>query len=135
MGIIQMDVISYLQGYLENDNTKLLYMLGLILMANIIDFLLGYVNAKLNTKVQFQSGKAIFGILRKVLAFIVLVYFIPVSLLAPEPIGLTAVYVLLGGYLLSELNSILSHLKLSDDGKSEVFAEFIEVVFKKKGGK
>ena len=129
--LLEMDVLQYLQSYLENDNTKMLYLLALILCANIIDFLLGYVNAKMNPKVDFKSGKAIFGILRKVLAFIVLVYFIPVSLLAPEPIGITAIYVLLGGYLLSELNSILSHLKMTEDGKENVFAEFVNTIFKK----
>lgn len=127
---MEMSFLELIRGMLANDDTKLVYILGLILIANIIDFLIGYVNAKLNPKVQFKSGKAIYGILRKVLAFIVLVYFIPVSMLAPEPIGLTAVYVLLGGYLLSELNSILSHLKLSDDGKDNVFAEFVETIFK-----
>lgn len=127
---MEMSFLETIRGMLANDDTKLVYILGLILIANIIDFLIGYVNAKLNPKVQFKSGKAIYGILRKVLAFIVLVYFIPVSMLAPEPIGLTAVYVLLGGYLLSELNSILSHLKLSDDGKDNVFAEFVETIFK-----
>ena len=127
---MDMEFLDTIQSLLSNDDTKLMYMLGLILIANIIDFLIGYVNAKLNPKVQFKSGKAIYGILRKVLAFIVLVYFIPVSMLVPEPIGLTAVYVLLGGYLLSELNSILSHMKLTDDGKDNVFAEFVETIFK-----
>lgn len=127
---MEMSFLETIRGMLADDDTKLVYILGLILIANIIDFLIGYVNAKLNPKVQFKSGKAIYGILRKVLAFIVLVYFIPVSMLAPEPIGLTAVYVLLGGYLLSELNSILSHLKISDDGKDNVFAEFVETIFK-----
>ena len=128
-GIIKMDILRWLSDWLENDNTKVLYLLALILCANMLDFLLGWVNAKFNKEVPFSSSKAIMGITRKLLIFMVLVYFIPVSMLAPEPIGIGAIYVLFVGYLLSELNSILSHLKITDDTKSDVFADFIAKIF------
>ena len=126
------EMIEFLMGYLQEDNTKLIYLLALILGANIIDFLLGFINARFNKEVKFNSSKAIYGIVRKLIMFIVLIYFIPVALLVPPPIGLGAIYVLFTGYLLSELNSILSHLKLADDGKEKVFAEFISKIFQKK---
>ena len=64
-----------------------------------------------------------------------LVFFIPVSLLVPEPIGISALYVLFTGYLLSEINSILTHLKLTEEDKStDMFRDFIERIFNK-GGK
>lgn len=130
-----MDILKWLANWLENDNTKVFYLLALILMANILDFILGWVNAKFNQEVTFSSSKAILGITRKLLIFIVLVYFIPVSMLAPEPIGITAIYVLFFGYLASELNSILSHLNLTNDHKrNEVFADFISKIFGQNGG-
>lgn len=130
IGVVEMDIIGYLEHYLRNDNTKLLYLLALILGANILDFTLGYLNAKLNKKVAFRSNKAIMGIIRKVVTFILLIYFIPVSLLVPSPIGIGAIYILFGGYLVSEINSILSHLKMTDDGKEgDVFADFIQTIF------
>lgn len=127
-------MIEWLKVWLESDNTKLIYLLALIAIANILDFLLGWINAKFNKKISFSSSRAIFGIARKMLLLILCVYFIPVALLIPEPIGIGALYVLYFGYLLSELNSILTHLKLSDDDKTtDVFADFITSIFRKEG--
>ena len=126
-------MIEWLTRFLESDNTKLIYLLALIGVANIIDFSMGWINAKFNKNVAFSSSKAIFGIARKMLLLILCVYFIPVALLVPEPIGISALYVLYIGYLLSEINSILNHLKLADDDKStDMFADFIGNLFKKK---
>lgn len=128
-------MIEYLQRFLESDSTKLIYILALILSANIIDFTIGWLNAKFNPKVSFSSAKAIFGIARKLILFIVLVYAIPVALLMPEPLGISALYVLYIGYLLSEINSILNHFKLADDDKSmDPFIEFFKGLMRK-GGK
>lgn len=120
-------MIEYLQRFLESDSTKLIYILALILSANMIDFTIGWLNAKFNPKVKFSSAKAIFGIARKLILFIVLVYAIPVALLMPEPLGVSALYVLYGGYLFSEINSILNHFKLTDDDKSmDPFIDFFK---------
>lgn len=128
-----MGMIEWLTSFLDTDNTKLIYLLSLIGVANIIDFSMGWVNAKFNENVAFSSSKAIFGIARKMFLLILCVYFIPVALLVPEPIGISALYVLYIGYLLSEINSILNHLKLTDDDKStDMFAGFISNLFKKK---
>lgn len=127
-----MQMIDWLQRFLETDNTKLIYLLALIGTANIIDFSMGWINAKFNKNVDFSSSRAIFGIARKMLLLILCVYFIPVALLVPEPIGISALYVLYIGYLLSEINSILNHLSLADDDKStDMFADFISNIFKK----
>jgi toxin secretion/phage lysis holin len=87
-----------------------------------------------NGKVRFSSSKAIYGIARKLIMFILLVFFIPVSLLVPYPVGIGALYVLFFGYLFSEINSILSHLKLSEDDKStDHFIDFVKKIFQSKG--
>lgn len=125
-------MIEWLQVYLESDSTKLIYFLALILGANIIDFTIGWINAKFNPNIKFSSGKAILGIARKLLLFILLVYSIPVALLMPEPLGISALYVLYTGYLASELNSILNHFKLADDDKSvDPFINFFKGLFEK----
>ena len=129
-------MIEWLTKFLESDNTKLLYILALIMGANTIDFSVGWINAKFNPKIDFSSSKAIFGIARKLLLFIVLVYAIPVALLMPEPLGISALYVLFIGYLASEINSILHHFKLADDDKSmDPFIDFFKGLFDKKGDK
>lgn len=123
-------MIQWLQAWLDTDNTKIIYILALILVANIIDFSIGWVNAKFNKDVTFSSSKAIYGIARKMILFMVIVFFIPVSLLAPEPIGISSLYVLMTGYLFSEVNSILNHLKLANDDKTQdMFADFIKKIF------
>lgn len=125
-------MIEWLQVYLESDSTKLIYFLALILGANIIDFTVGWTNAKFNPKIDFSSSKAILGIARKLLLFILLVYSIPVALLMPEPLGISALYVLYTGYLASEINSVLNHFKLANDDKSvDPFINFFKGLFEK----
>lgn len=128
-----MDMIDWLQKWLATDNTKLIYLLVLILSANMIDFLLGFINAKFNKKMVFSSSTAIFGIARKMVMFMLCVFFIPVSLLVPAPIGIGALYVLFIGYLLSEINSILAHLNMGNDNKeATLFSDFINKIFNQK---
>lgn len=128
-----MEMILWLQNWLLLDDTKLLYILTLILIANVLDFLLGWLNAQFSKKIEFSSSQAIYGISRKIVIFILLVYFIPVAMLVPEPVGIGALIVLYTGYLLSELNSILSHLGLAnDDKKNNVFVDFIKTIFQVK---
>ena len=129
-------MIDYLQNYLQSDNTKLIYVLALILTANIIDFSIGWLNAKFNPTIAFSSAKAIFGIARKLILFIVLVYAIPVALLMPDGLGIGALYVLYIGYLFSEINSILNHFKLADDDKQiDPFIDFFKGLLTKGGKK
>lgn len=129
-------MIEWLSSFLESDNTKLIYLLALILTANLIDFTVGWVNAKFNPKITFDTSKAIFGIARKLLLFILLVYSIPVALLMPEPLGISALYVLYIGYLASEINSILYHFKLAEDDKSvDPFINFFKKIFEKDEGR
>jgi toxin secretion/phage lysis holin len=132
MEVVGMDMFHYLQKWLDNDNTKVIYFLVLILIANMIDFSIGWINAKFNSSVAFSSSKAIYGIARKMIMFILCVFFVPISLLVPYPVGIASLYVLFTGYLLSEINSILSHLKLSEDDKStDKFSDFIKKLFSK----
>lgn len=129
-----MDMVTWLQQYLQSDNTKLIYILSLILGSNIIDFIAGWINAKFNPKVNFSSSKAIMGIARKLLLFMLLIYSIPLALIIPEPLGISALYVLYLGYLASELNSVMNHFKLADDDKSiDPFINFLRRIFENKG--
>ena len=131
-----MEMINWLQYWLETDNTKIIYVLTLILVASILDFLMGWINAKFNKKVDFSSTVALFGIAKKIVYFMLLVLFIPIALLVPEPVGIAALYVLYLGYLLSELQSVLSHLNLANDDKhNQSFLDFINKILGNKGNK
>lgn len=131
-----MEMIDWLAQWLETDNTKIIYWLMVILAASTLDFMMGWVNAKFNKEVQFSSTVALFGIVKKIVYFMLLVLFIPIALLVPYPVGIAALYVLYTGYLLSELQSVLSHLNLANDDKhNQSFLDFINKILGNKGNK
>lgn len=123
-----MDMITFLNSITSNDDKYIVALLVVILVASLIDFSFGWINAKFNNEVIFESGLALYGIIKKMMYFVTLVFFMIVAfLIVPEPVAIAAVYTLYIGYLLSEANSVLSHLGLTDDGKKgEIFREFIE---------
>ena len=102
-------MIDFLRELTGTQDAKIFFILGLIAIAMIIDFLTGTVSAKINQNIISQKG--INGILRKICSMIVMIFFIPVSILIPEGIGIGLVYVLYLGYLFMELKSILENLK------------------------
>ena|SRR5690625_78026 len=122
-----MDMISFLQGLTENKDVYLIALLTAILIASTLDYLFGWINARFNKNVQFESGKALYGIIKKMMYFIVLVFFMFIAFLfIPEMVAFTSLVALFVGYLISEINSILSHLELTQDGKKgELFRTFI----------
>ena len=89
---------------------KVVYILALICVLMIIDFLTGTIAAWRCDDIEFRSQKGIDGILRKLMSIIVLVACIPVSAIVPADLGIAALYVLYGGYLLMEFKSILENL-------------------------
>ena len=125
-------MITWLQHLLENDDTKVMYFLTIILMFSMIDLLIGWVNAKFNKDVSFSSSVALFGVIKKMTYFIVLCLFVPVSLFIPNPVGMLALYSLYSVYLYTEITSVLSHFNLAeDDKKNKLFIDFINSLIKK----
>ena len=125
-------MITWLQHLLENDDTKVMYFLTIILAFSMIDLLIGWVNAKFNKDVSFSSSVALFGVIKKMTYFIVLCLFVPVSLFIPNPVGMLALYSLYSVYLYTEITSVRSHFNLAeDDKKNKLFIDFINSLIKK----
>ena len=125
-------MITWLQQLLENDDTKVMYFLTIILAFSMIDLIIGWVNAKFNKDVSFSSSVALFGVIKKMTYFIVLCLFVPVSLFIPNPVGMLALYSLYSVYLYTEITSVLSHFNLAeDDKKNKLFIDFINSLIKK----
>lgn len=124
-------MIEFLMELIETQNTKILFVLALIAGAMIIDFLTGTVAAKISKNIIFESQKGINGILRKICSMIVMIFFIPVSVLIPEGVGIPLVYVLYLGYLVMEIKSILENLKKMGIDTS-LFNNFVSEVEKNK---
>ena len=103
-------VFAWLNQCVATLEGKVLYILALICVAMIVDFLVGSLASWRNPAVRFTSQRGIDGILRKLASILVLVGCIPVSALIPADAGLVALAVLYVGYLMMELASIVENL-------------------------
>lgn len=90
---------------------KALYLLALLCLTMVLDFLLGSLAAWRDPSVKFTSGRGIDGILRKLASILVLTLCIPVSALIPQGTGTFALIVLYLGYLVMELASVIENLE------------------------
>ena len=103
-------LFDYLHHMAESPEGKVIYILSVICLLMIVDFLTGTVAAWRNPDIKFRSQEGINGILRKLVSMIVLVACIPVSALVPVDMGVAALFVLYVGYMLMEFKSILENL-------------------------
>lgn len=104
-------MFSYLAHFLDDQDGKAVYVLAMICVAMIIDFLSGTIAARINPDIEFKSKVGINGILRKVASMVLLIYFIPLAPLVPGGVGVGLVYVLYIGYLCMEIKSIFENYK------------------------
>ena len=95
------------QGIQLIQEQKIIYLLSLLSVAMIIDFISGVYAAKLHKEITSKRG--INGILRKVASMILLAFFLPVSLIIPGQTGIALLSVLYLGYLFMEIQSILEN--------------------------
>lgn len=112
----------------ESEETLLMGVYYLIIFASVFDWLLGWVNARFNDSVEFKSHVALYGIVKKMMYFIVLVLFMSTAyILLDEKIAFTSVFILNVGFLISEISSITAHLGKGTDGKKhDLFIDFIK---------
>lgn len=86
---------------------KILYILSLLSVAMVIDFISGTYAASLRKEITSKIG--INGIIRKIASLILLVFFIPVAFIIPGQTGMALLSVLYVGYLGLEIQSILEN--------------------------
>lgn len=130
-----MNLIFFLRGFTQVEDVLTLSVLTLsiILIVSTIDWLFGWLNARMNKNVGFVSHVALHGIVKKMMYFITLIIFMIVSLLIlPEAIAYTSIITLFTGYLISELHSITGHLGITDDSKkNELFIDYLKKILSK----
>ena len=120
----------FLKNLVNTQDGLILFLFSCIAGAMVIDFLLGTIAAKVNPDIKFASSKGINGILRKMGSIITLVFFIPLSILVPNDMGVPLLYSMYMGYLLFELTSIFENLeKLGIE--ITIFKKFAENLKKK----
>ena len=126
-------MFDYLEKLMTSNDTKILFVITLIVISEILDWLSGTVAAVINPEIDYKSKIGTNGILRKISFIMVLLLFIPVSVLIPDvneiDVGTIALYVLYLGYLGNVIWSIFENYeKMGKDMK--MFKEFWEKVFK-----
>ena len=127
-------MFEFLKHFLETEDGKILYLLSMISLAMILDFLTGIIAAKINSNITVNSKAGINGILRKIGSILVMVFFIPISVLIPGDTGTILIYTLYIGYLVMELKSIVENLnKMGID--AEALKNIIELLSKNRGDK
>ena len=99
-----------LKALLYAPENKAIYLLMVICVLMVIDFITGTVAAWINPKIKFLSHAGINGILRKLCSILVLLACIPVAPLIPADAGVAALIVLYAGYMILEFSSILENL-------------------------
>lgn len=105
-----MTVFEFLKSCVSTQESKILFVLAIIAIAMIIDFITGTIAAYVNPNIQFKSKAGINGILRKIASMLLLIVFLPVSVLIPGNAGIALVYTLYFGYLLMEVKSIIENV-------------------------
>lgn len=118
-------MMNFFRELLMTEDTKVMFILGLIAIAMCIDFITGTFAAKVNTEIEFGSKKGINGIIRKLSSLILLIFFIPISVLFPVNTGTVALYVLYIGYLIMEVQSIIENQQKMGN-KTDLFKRFID---------
>lgn len=108
--IMAKSIFDFLRHCAETDESKIFFILMIIAIVMIIDFITGTIAAWVNPKIQFKSKEGINGILRKIASMLLLIVFIPVSVLIPNGMGLGLVYTLYMGYLMFEIRSIIENI-------------------------
>ncbi len=128
-----MTLLSFLKHLLDTEDGKVLFVLSLICLAMIIDFASGTLAAIINKDIEFKSKVGINGILRKVASIVLLLFFIPLSVLIPNNLGTALLYTLYIGYLLMEIKSIFENYQKFGTS-TELFENFIDYFSKSDKG-
>lgn len=110
-------MIEYITTWLADDNHMIYGLILWLMVAMIIDFVLGFTIAKFDKEIYFSSFKAKAGIIVKVAEMILVVYFIPVAVKFGA-VGMTMYVTMLVGLILSEIYSILAHISTIDDNNN-----------------
>lgn len=103
-------IFQVMRAATETPEGKVIYIMTIICVLMIVDFITGSLAAWRNPKIAFRSQEGINGILRKLCSIIVLVACIPIAPLVPADAGVAALIVLYIGYLIMEFKSILENL-------------------------
>ena len=103
------DMFDFLRNLIATDDGLILFLLGLIVAMEIIDFFSGTFAAIINPGIEYQSKIGINGLLRKIQGIVLLTVLIPMSILLPEQTGVAFLYTIYIGYLILTFKSLVEN--------------------------
>lgn len=125
-------MIEHITTWLADDSHMIYALILWLMVAMIIDFVLGFTIAKFDKEIDFSSFKAKAGIIVKVTEMILVVYFIPVAVKFGA-VGITMYVTMLVGLILSEIYSILGHISSIDDNNwTDYIKKFLDGTLNRK---
>lgn len=104
-------VFDFFRTCTSTQECRVLFVLALIAIAMVVDFITGTIAAFINPDIDFKSKAGINGILRKIASMMVLIVFLPISTLLPNGTDMALIYTLYAGYLFFEVKSIIENIE------------------------
>lgn len=123
----------FLRSLVETEDGLILFLFGLILLLEILDFLSGSIAAIINPDIKYTSKVGINGLLRKITGVLLLAVLIPMSILLPEQAGTAFLYTIYLGYILLTFKSLVENYGKAK-GDTSVFENVIKT-FERLAGK
>ena len=102
-------MFEFLRELIATEDGLILFLLGLIVAMEIIDFFSGTFAAIINPGIEYQSKIGINGLLRKIQGIVLLTVLIPMSILLPEQTGVAFLYTIYIGYLILTFKSLVEN--------------------------
>ena len=127
-------MFDFLRAMIATDDGLILFLLGLIVVMEIIDFFSGTFSAIINPGIEYQSKIGINGLLRKIQGIVLLTVLIPMSILLPEQTGVAFLYTIYIGYLILTFKSLVENYGKAK-GDTSVFANVVTTLEKLIGRK
>ena len=106
---MKVGLFEFFRNMVQTEDGLVLFLLGLIVIMEIIDFMTGTFAAIINPKIQYQSKAGINGLLRKITGVFLLLVLIPMSILLPEQTGVAFLYSIYLGYVLFTFKSLIEN--------------------------
>lgn len=117
-------MFGFLRELIVTEDGLVLFLLGLIVTMEIVDFLSGTFAAMINPDIDYRSKIGINGLIRKIMGIILLTVLIPMSVLLPEQTGVAFLYTIYVGYLILTFKSLVENYGKAK-GDTSIFANVI----------
>ena len=127
-------MFDFLRELIATEDGLILFLLGLIVAMEIIDFFSGTFAAIINPSIEYRSKIGIKGLLRKIQGIILLTVLIPISILLPEQTGVAFLYTIYIGYLILTFKSLVENYGKAK-GDTSVFENVVAALEKLIGRK